>query len=113
MPFFGWFDCPHCIQDFDLIGWPPPNLPKNAKVFIVCPGCGNTVQFFAVEIDQIKNGFPVDLRAESFTVGPAAPLPLNFLRNMNLRIDVIRKQTLVGGCMERSRTMEIPKEDLT
>ena len=23
MPSFGCFDCPHCIQDFDLLGWPP------------------------------------------------------------------------------------------
>jgi hypothetical protein len=112
MPSFGCFDCPHCTQDYDLIGWPPPNLAKNAKVFIVCPGCGKTLEFFAMEIDQIKNGFSGDRQAKSFTVGPAEPLPPNFVRNMNLRIDVIRKHTLNGGHMRRSNTVETPKDDL-
>jgi hypothetical protein len=39
-PTFGYFDCPHCIQDFDLLGWPPRNRAKKAKIFIDCPGCG-------------------------------------------------------------------------
>jgi hypothetical protein len=110
MPSFGCFDCPHCIQDYDLIGWPPANLAKNAKVFLVCPGCGKTLEFFAVEIDQIKNGFPGNRQVNTFTVGPAAPLPVNFVRNMNLRIDVIRKHTLDGGHLKRPKTTDMPKE---
>jgi hypothetical protein len=112
MPSFGCFDCPHCIQDYDLLGWPPSNLAKNAKIFIVCPGCGHTLEFFAVEIDQIKNGFPGDRRAESFRVGPVEPLPHGFVRNMKLRLDVVvRKHNLSGGYMKRQKMLEIPERD--
>jgi hypothetical protein len=52
MPSFGFFACPRCIQDFRLRNWPTPNLPACAKVFVVCPGCTNTLEFFAFETES-------------------------------------------------------------
>jgi hypothetical protein len=55
---FGNYACQHCIQDCDVLGWPIKNLHKHAKVFIICPGCKNTLELFACEIDTILNGEP-------------------------------------------------------
>jgi hypothetical protein len=96
MPSYGWLPCHHCIQGFDLLNWPIPNLQQRAKVFIVCPGCKNTLEFFAFEIDIICNGEPSKLRAEIFKIGQVEPMPKDYHRDLLLRTQISRKQNLEG-----------------
>jgi hypothetical protein len=96
MPSYGWFPCYHCIQGFHLLNWPIPNLPNCAKVFIVCPDCRNTLEFFAFEIDIIHAGEPRGRCAEVVRTGPVAPTPQNYFRDLSLRIRISRRNNLEG-----------------
>jgi hypothetical protein len=94
MPSFGWFPCHHCVDGFHLLNWPVPNLHNCAKVFIVCPGCKNTLELFAWEIDVIKNGQPSGRCAEVQRTAPVEPLPKDYMRNMSLRFEITRRRHL-------------------
>jgi hypothetical protein len=84
---FGNYACPHCIQDYDVLNWPVKGVHKHAKVFIVCPGCHNTLELFACEIDTILNGEPRQRRAEVLRTEPGT-LPKGYRYNLKLRIDI-------------------------
>ncbi|MGB7846852.1 MAG: hypothetical protein WBL63_14650 [Candidatus Acidiferrum sp.] len=92
MPSFGWFPCHHCVQGFHLLKWPIPNLHDRAKVFVICPGCKNTLEFFAFEIDIIWNGEPGEGCAEVLQTGPVEPMPKNYIRNMSLLFEITRRR---------------------
>ncbi len=97
MPSYGWFPCPHCIQGFNLLNWPIPNLPNRAKVFILCPECKNTLEFFAVEIDIIRAGEPQEPCVEILRIGPVEPMPRNYFRDLSLRFQIFRREILERG----------------
>jgi hypothetical protein len=88
MPSYGWFPCRHCIQGYDLLNWSIPNLHQRAKVFIVCPGCKNTLEFFAFEIDIIRNGESGKRCGEVLHTGPVEPLPKDYHRDLSLRTQI-------------------------
>ncbi len=93
MPSYGWFPCPHCIQGFNLLNWPIPKLSNSAKVFIVCPDCKNTLEFFAVEIDIIWAGDPRGRCVEVLRIGPVEPMPKDYFRDLTLRVQISRRQS--------------------
>jgi hypothetical protein len=94
MPSFGWFPCHHCVEGYHLLNWPIPNLPDRARVFVVCPGCKNTLEFFAFEIDIIRNGEPGQRCAEVLRTGPVGPMPKDYFRNLSLRFEINRRRNL-------------------
>jgi hypothetical protein len=96
MASFGYFACHHCIQNFRLRNWPIPNLPACAKVFVVCPGCKNTLEFFAFEIDIVRNGEPGEHSVELLRTGPVEGFPKDYRRDMRLRVQITRRQNLVN-----------------
>jgi hypothetical protein len=90
----GWFPCKYCIKGFSLFGWPPNHVSPNAKVTVVCPGCGISLSLYAWEIDVIGAGLPADPVAQSFAVGPVEAMPKGYVRDLNLRFEVFRRQNL-------------------
>jgi hypothetical protein len=106
MPSFGFFACPDCIQNFRLRNWPIPNLEACAKVFIVCPDCKNTLEFFAFEIDIVRNGELGDSSVEILRTGPVERFPKDYRRDMRLKVQITRRQNLeqyglLWGSMKR------------
>jgi hypothetical protein len=90
----GCFPCKYCIKGFALFGCPPNRVQLNAKVSVVCPGCGKELSFYVWEIDVIGAGLPADPVAQSFAVGPVEPMPKGYARDLNLRFEIIKRRNL-------------------
>lgn len=74
MPTVDFFDCPHCIEEYIIPGWPPnPKPPILAKVYVKCPGCHNTLKFRVVEIDVAHHSLASKPRAVVIRIEPPSP----------------------------------------
>jgi hypothetical protein len=52
---FGFFDCPTCVDFYLVPDWNVRSMPLLSRVHLLCPGCKNTIQVHAVEIDTVHN----------------------------------------------------------
>ncbi len=74
MPTVGFIDCPHCVADCIIPGWPPnPKPPLLAKVFVKCSGCGNMLESRVVQIDVAYHSLEAKPHAAVFRIEPPSP----------------------------------------
>jgi len=108
---YGIFDCPYCLDTYDVAGWPIPNLHKNTRVYVKCPGpCGREVSLYAFEIDGVLNGEASGVFTESLRFGNVEKLYAGYKRTLTLRNSIqIRKVSVKYGLKWKN---EIPKEIL-
>ncbi len=89
---FGFFDCPVCVDFYLLPDWKIDTMPLLSRVHVLCPGCQNTVQVFAVEIDTVHNT-RVDYRPHATVLKVEPPIPnAEFRRDVGLMARIDRKR---------------------
>jgi hypothetical protein len=89
---FGFFDCPICVDFYLVSDWKIRSMPLLPRVYVLCPGCQNTIQVCAVEIDTVHNT-RVDYRPHAAVVKIEPPIPnREFRRDGKLSIQIARKQ---------------------
>jgi len=88
---FGYFDCPICVDFYLVPDW-KIQMPLLSRVHVLCPGCQNTVQVCAVEIDTVHN-VPIDYRPHANVVKIEPPIPnREFQRDVGLIARIERKR---------------------
>jgi hypothetical protein len=112
MPSYGVFDCPYCLDHFQVVGWPIPNLHKDTRVYVKCPGpCGKEVSLYAFEINGVLNGEATGVRTASYRFGEVEMLPADYKRTLTLTHAVqTRKVAMQYGLKDWQQ--RIPKEIL-
>jgi hypothetical protein len=88
----GVIRCKHCSTTYDLIGWPKRNISEDTTVFIRCH-CGKELKFHAWEI-AVSDGPPGQSRIELFRLGAVAKGPHEYLKDMDLVLEIQRRKNL-------------------
>jgi hypothetical protein len=89
---FGFFDCPVCIDFYLVPDWKIRSMLLLSHVHVLCPGCQNTIQVCAVEIDTVHNT-RVEYRPHAAVVKIEPPiLNREFRRGGDLGVRIARKR---------------------
>jgi hypothetical protein len=88
----GFFDCQICVDFYLVPDWKMSSIPLLSRVYVLCPGCQNTIQVCAVEIDTVHNT-PIDFRPQAIVMKIEPPIPnREFRRDGDLAIRIMRKR---------------------
>jgi hypothetical protein len=99
---FGFFDCPVCVDFYLIPDWKIRTMPLLSRVHVLCPGCQNTVQVHAVEIDTVHNT-RVDYRPHATVIKIEPPIPgANGRRDTGLMARIERKRREREGGFQSS-----------
>jgi hypothetical protein len=89
---FGFFDCPICVDSYLVPDWNVRTMPLLSRVHVLCPGCQNTIQVCAVEIDTVHNT-RLDYRPHATVVKIEPPIPnTEGRRDVGLKARIARKR---------------------
>jgi hypothetical protein len=88
---FEFFDCPVCVDFYLVPDW-KIQMPLLSRVHLVCPGCHNTIQVCAVEIDTVHNT-PINYRPHATGIKIEPPIPnTEGRRDVGLKARISRKR---------------------
>jgi hypothetical protein len=89
---FGYFDCRVCVDFYLVPDWKIRTMPLLSRVHVLCPGCNQTIQVHAVDIDTVHN-VPVEYRPHATVVKVEPPIPgAEGRRDIGLMVRIQRKR---------------------
>jgi hypothetical protein len=104
---FGFFECPICLDFYLVPDWKIRIIQLLSSVHVLCPGCKQTIQVRAVDIDTVHNT-RVDYRPHATVIKIEPPIPgAKGRRDIGLMVRIQRKlreregdfqSTLERGC---------------
>jgi hypothetical protein len=99
---FGYFDCPVCVDFYLVPDWKIHTMSLLSRVHVLCPGCNQTIQVHAVDIDTAHNVL-VDYRPLATVVKIEPPIPnAEARRDIGLLVRIQRKRREREGDFQSS-----------
>jgi hypothetical protein len=89
---FGFFECPICLDFYLVPDWKIRTMLLLSRVHVLCPGCKQTIQVRAVDVDTVHNT-RVDYCPHATVVKIEPPIPgAEGRRDVGLTVRIQRKR---------------------